>query len=56
MWAWPNTHCTMREGAKTNWDEALERAPRAYPDGGDELAHVRAVIADPDAALRPKSH
>jgi len=44
-----------REGAKTNWDEALERAPRAYPDGGDELAHVRLVIADPDGALRAKS-
>jgi tetratricopeptide (TPR) repeat protein len=45
----------QREGAKANWDEALERAPRAYPDGGDELAHVRLVIADPDRALRAKA-
>ncbi|HZX90254.1 MAG TPA: serine/threonine-protein kinase [Rudaea sp.] len=44
-----------REGAKANWDEALERAPRAYPDGGDELAHVRLVIADPENALHAKS-
>jgi hypothetical protein len=34
----------------------LERAPRAWPDGGKELADVRAVIDDPDAALRTKSH
>jgi len=44
------------EGARINWDEALERAPRAWPDGGEELADVRAVIGDPDAALRPRSH
>ena len=42
------------EGAKANWDEALQRAPRAWPDGGSELAHLRSVIADPDAALLPK--
>ena len=44
-----------RESAKASWDEALERAPRAYPDGDAELAHVRATIADPDAALKRKS-
>jgi len=43
-----------KEGAKTNWDEALQRAPRAYPDGAEALAQLRAVIADPDAALRGK--
>jgi tetratricopeptide (TPR) repeat protein len=42
------------EGAKASWDEALERAPRAWPDGGTELKHVRSVIADPDAALQAK--
>jgi hypothetical protein len=44
------------EGAKTHWEEALERAPRAWPDGGKELADVRAVIDDPDAALQSRSH
>jgi tetratricopeptide (TPR) repeat protein len=43
------------EGAKANWDEALERAPRAWPDGGAELMHLRGVIADPDAELQPKT-
>jgi tetratricopeptide (TPR) repeat protein len=42
------------EGAKSNWEEALERAPRAWPDGGAELEHVRGVIAAPVAALQPK--
>ncbi|HSE12529.1 MAG TPA: tetratricopeptide repeat protein, partial [Rudaea sp.] len=45
----------QREGAKASWDEALERAPRAYPDGGEELAHVRRVIGDPDAELHAKT-
>jgi tetratricopeptide (TPR) repeat protein len=39
------------EGAKADWDEALERAPRAWPEGGEQLTQVRAVIADPAAAL-----
>jgi len=43
------------ESAKTNWDEALDRAARAWPGGGTDLADVRAVIGDPAAALRPKS-
>jgi hypothetical protein len=40
------------ESVKTN---RYERAPRAWPDGGTDLTHVRAVIGDPEAALRPKS-
>ncbi len=42
------------EGAKANWDEALQRALRAWPDGGTELAQLRKVVADPDAALQPR--
>jgi len=42
------------EGAKSNWDEALERALRAYPQDSNELAHVRSVIGDPGAALNAK--
>ena len=44
-----------KEGSKTNWDEALDRAARAYAQGSNELAHVRSVIADPEAALRAKA-
>jgi serine/threonine-protein kinase len=42
------------EGAKADWDEALERAPRAWPEGGEQLAQLRSVIADPEAALHRK--
>jgi serine/threonine-protein kinase len=44
------------EQAKADWDEALARAPRAWPQGGSELARLRAAIADPERALRPTTH
>jgi hypothetical protein len=38
-------------GAKTLWDDTLERMPRAYPVQGPEVERIRATIADPEAAL-----
>ena len=38
--------------ARTRWDEALERAPRAYAPGSLDLKALRATVADPQRALR----
>ena len=40
--------------ARRLWDEALERAPRAYVASSVDLAALRAAIADPDRALHPR--
>lgn len=40
--------------ARRLWDEALERAPRAFVASSVDLAALRAAIADPDRALHPR--
>jgi tetratricopeptide (TPR) repeat protein len=37
--------------ARTHWNEALERAPKAYAPNDPQLIAIKESIADPDRAL-----